>query len=717
MRPSKIRFIIILWLFFLFRWYGHHSGVQAQSDVQTVFITQVQSTAFPEIQVDFRPFDSHNNIVRNLTTADVLVYENETAVSTFQIDTHDRAPIFVIFVIDQGRYFDYGNIGEQVLRQSLTYLTDQNYFRDGYDTVAILTREMSNGNDDTTTWLAPTQSVSEFTNAVNRFQFATTGRTDGLAGVEAGLGLLSQLTTQGEASTAVIYLGSIIDDVNGQGAAALRAQNMAAVAHDQKVKLHVLHVETDEEFADPFITLARDAGGRYVRLDSERDNSLNLAQIYQDLVDQAQTYTVRYRSQSNLSGVRNVVVSPAGVPLNAVTDTAFPYSITVETPTVTLTLPDTAVNRRGARNPDTQTPDYGLDTVTIDVAITWNQNPPRQISSASLVVNNTTQTTIQPEVNNNRFQITWDVTGFQDETKTIPIQVRIQDELGIEAVSPALQVTVDATLPPPLPTPTPVATAVPTPDPCQENRFAPGCPTTNIVTLAVMAILGIAIVSLVILLIINRGRMSQVVQSTGEAIRQQVGNVQRTLVGGQRNKNQKVLARLAIQMARRELEGTEVEIYANTTRLGRNPKLCDIQLMNEEDISTISGQHCTIQYDPKQNTFYLTDDNSANGTRINGQSLRPNEPHILQSGDEIVLGELARRGAKLRFMAAAETAVPTPAFSPPADPQRNTYVGTANETVVDIPDQPPSSASTLRDLTPLPPRPKQDVDDSWLNDL
>lgn len=717
MRPFIIRPLIIA-LVSLFFLCVISSSTQAQNRVETVLITQIQADdTFPVVQVDFRPFDSSNNIIRNLEKSAISVFENSTAISQFEVDNQDRAPIFVVFVIDQGQYFQYQRIGENVLRQSLTFLTDRNYFRDGYDTVAILIREVVDNKDITTTWLGPTQSVSQFTNAVNRLQFTKTGRTDGLAGIETGIGVLSDLSPVGVASTSVIYLGSIIDDVRGQDNAVIRAQALGGTAHDRKIKLHVLHVETKDEFRPPFTALTQNSGGQYLRL-STGDNSLNLTPIYQDLVDQAQVYTLRYRSPSSTSGTRNVVVAPADIPLDAVADTAVSYSITVETPGVNISLPGTAIDRRGDRDPDTQSPIYREDTVDIEVSITWTQNPPRQITSASLVVNNIPKTEIQPEVDsNNRFKIIWDLTDFEDETQTIPIQVRIQDELGMEATSAAVQVTVNATLPPISPTLTPAPPDVAPPDPCLSNRFAPGCPIANLLNLVVTPILSITVIVLVVLLFINRNRVGQVARDARVVVRNQVSNVERTLIGGGRRKNQKTLARLSILVARRELIDTEVDIHSNRTRLGRNPKLCDIQLMNEDDISTVSGLHCTIQYDPQKNIFLITDDNSSNGTFVNGSLLAANEPHTLQDGDEIVMGELARRGAKVRFSVVKAVTVQAQDDSPSSmNPIQTDGEPTSNVTIVDTGNLGSNPELTIHDIQPLPPRPKN-VDDSWLNDL
>jgi pSer/pThr/pTyr-binding forkhead associated (FHA) protein len=58
--------------------------------------------------------------------------------------------------------------------------------------------------------------------------------------------------------------------------------------------------------------------------------------------------------------------------------------------------------------------------------------------------------------------------------------------------------------------------------------------------------------------------------------------------------------------------------------------------------------HAAIDPDPSGD-FNLTDRNSSAGTRLNGRQIQAGVPVTLEDGDEIVLGDLARRGVKLRF--------------------------------------------------------------------
>jgi len=54
--------------------------------------------------------------------------------------------------------------------------------------------------------------------------------------------------------------------------------------------------------------------------------------------------------------------------------------------------------------------------------------------------------------------------------------------------------------------------------------------------------------------------------------------------------------------------------------------------------ASISRRHAQITYDFSQQTYYLTDLNSSNGTTLNGQRLTPERSVQLTSGSTIGLG-------------------------------------------------------------------------------
>jgi pSer/pThr/pTyr-binding forkhead associated (FHA) protein len=141
-------------------------------------------------------------------------------------------------------------------------------------------------------------------------------------------------------------------------------------------------------------------------------------------------------------------------------------------------------------------------------------------------------------------------------------------------------------------------------------------------------------------------------------------------------------------------------------------------LYDEDEVSSVSGQHCTIQYD--RGNFLVTDDNSANGTTVNGELLPPNNPRRLKDGDEIVLGDLFHRGAKLIFearesldkaepMAEGKHTVIDSDFREPILPT----VG--SETILDLEDDP--FGTVTDELPEIDIDAKESKDSDWLDDL
>jgi pSer/pThr/pTyr-binding forkhead associated (FHA) protein len=111
------------------------------------------------------------------------------------------------------------------------------------------------------------------------------------------------------------------------------------------------------------------------------------------------------------------------------------------------------------------------------------------------------------------------------------------------------------------------------------------------------------------------------------------------------------LAKLTVLEGPKGLIGESINIVKPTTVIGRNPQTTDIHFYPEEE-SSVSRVHCTIQKDGP--TFKLTDNGSSAGTRLNGRLLPPNDPVVLAENDEIVLGDLGRRGVKIRFSVVSE---------------------------------------------------------------
>jgi hypothetical protein len=94
-----------------------------------------------------------------------------------------------------------------------------------------------------------------------------------------------------------------------------------------------------------------------------------------------------------------------------------------------------------------------------------------------------------------------------------------------------------------------------------------------------------------------------------------------------------------------------ISLTRKVTSLGRDPQRADVAVRNMElqGENYISSIHCTIFYEETENNYYLIDNNSTNGTLLNGKALVAGIPTLLDDGDVIELSVMRRGGAVLRF--------------------------------------------------------------------
>jgi pSer/pThr/pTyr-binding forkhead associated (FHA) protein len=95
--------------------------------------------------------------------------------------------------------------------------------------------------------------------------------------------------------------------------------------------------------------------------------------------------------------------------------------------------------------------------------------------------------------------------------------------------------------------------------------------------------------------------------------------------------------------------GKRIEIRDRRVMIGRNPRQVNIQLYNVDETSSISRVHCTLEFHEALRCFFITDQASASGTRIDGRAIVSHKGHSLRDGDLIELGLIENRGAALRF--------------------------------------------------------------------
>ncbi len=215
-------------------------------------------------------------------------------------------------------------------------------------------------------------------------------------------------------------------------------------------------------------------------------------------------------------------------------------------------------------------------------------------------------------------RITWDIRSYQKEGQ-VPamLQVQVEDELGLQAVSREVAVAIEYVPP---------------------EDTGLDLPTSVMVYVS----LGVALVAvaLAVYLFINRARVAPALQHAGESI---VDFVER--VTGRRTA---LVARAFLV----PLEGFDkppsrpFEIYG-TTAIGRSRRHADLLFHRGDEDSPISRLHCTIL--DEDDHFAIRDEDSTNGTLVNDERLIALEPIMLHDGDVIDVAPLERGGLRLLF--------------------------------------------------------------------
>ncbi len=594
---------------------------QAQAGT-TFFVTDVDSSAFPVVTFSLRATDLNNKAVGGLNASNVSVYENAEEVSDLQVTPHTDGPIALIFVIDQGHFSNYTSFTLNNTRLAITTLVSGGYFVDGRDTVQILGRQNVN-SDQTVELLPPTSTATDLTTWAANFNFDRgSGATKGLLGIEDAIDQMSQIVPiAGSRTAAVIYFGRYIEDPSPQVAVSA-AQNTATAARRDNISIYTLQTDPNKSRSDALQVLAESSGGQYAALD-RRGFTSAVSSVYNTIAAQRSYYTISYRSRLGSSGEREITINATEKPSAGVTGS---FSINLEPATITISEPVAGSTiRREAQLGEDNTLSSDTNRVKVVANVAWPDGFPRNIESAELYANDKLEGSADIVPGSDQLEFEWDLSDIVDEgLNPVKLQVKVTDELGLETSAEtgvSVQVIIPATATPEGP---PVAT------------MAVG----GVVLFCILGVVALAIVGAVYFFVIRRPA-----PAISEA--PAVAPEPRSTIMGADAYPGLTLATLTVVEGPQGLVGEAFRIYMATTVIGRNPSATDITFYPDEE-SSVSRMHCTIQMG-EDGSFRLTDNASSAGTRLNGRRIQPNEPVVLADGDEIVLGDLARRGVKLQF--------------------------------------------------------------------
>jgi hypothetical protein len=142
---------------------------------------------------------------------------------------------------------------------------------------------------------------------------------------------------------------------------------------------------------------------------------------------------------------------------------------------------------------------------------------------------------------------------------------------------------------------------------------------------------------------VNRARLAPALQHAGESLQDLVDRVT-----GRRTS---LVARaFLVPVEGMDRPGSKAyEIYG-TTAIGRSRRHADLLFHVGEEDSPISRLHCTVL--DEDDHFAVRDEDSANGTFVNGEKLEPLQPRPLRDGDMLDVAPLERGGIRFLFQLA-----------------------------------------------------------------
>lgn len=602
----------------------------AQAAIETVDITTVDYSAFPDIALQVRVLDGLGSLV-NLGDGDLMVTENGQPVT---IRRRDRvtAGIQVAIVIDGGAGIDARGLDGptdstrlQIMQAAATDFVDGMGDQDAAEVVVIspngisvpqpltsdkdLLRKVIDGLELETIYA---QTVDDKGNVINHLQFS-----HGLTGVDQALTDLK--STDGVRARAVLLFSSGIQ----RGFADY--DKIEQMAREIRSPIHVVGVGRSDWGG----TLARLADNTHGRA-TFYDNRTSLDAVYAELDTQRDQYLLTFRTRESSQGERIVEVRANSGTSSERTDT---FRFTVQPVPVapevhSILVNDGAPVRRQAATSGTDPAGILPTEVEVTAELFWPDGYPRQVALAELLVDGQPHGAAQTNPGSD-LSFTWDVRSFTAEgDSTARIQIRVQDELGFAATSEPIAASVEVVLAPP----------------CQGLsgwRLWLCSGRDWLVAVPGMLALALAVPALIIAVVVfqNRGKIGSAIESAKKTVTD--------LLPGARGKPAKAYLHLldgATESGRRQLK-----LYGTTPigRDSRNVGKDGLLLHQGKAYSPISTLQCNI-VEEEAGQFSIRDEGSTNGTFVNRERVMA-DPRPLHEGDIIELAEVERGGVRFRF--------------------------------------------------------------------
>lgn len=638
--------------------------VAAQGPVERVVITAVDSTNFPAITLRFRALDAAGRHAPGIQRNQVGIQDGETA-ATAESLLEENAPLAVHFVIETGVSLDQAGWGAAL---AAVRAFSEGGWMDGEATQVAVSYVRGRA-------LVPLIAPTSDAGAIANLDSPNPSESQLAVAMPALTGLLEEMARQSPGQAQVIvFITRQLESNIGHDALVARSRETGIPIYTALLRSVVRPnvpgssggTPTPPPLDELIEGLAADTGGVFTLM---AEDPARLVDAYGDLAARGRQYAVVYRVGDDAPGTRNVTLSLPGAAGAVSASTS--YDIAIEPPRVVIRTPENGtIIIRQVQEADGDPAQAEPTTQDVIATVHFGLNPERRVHRATLLVDDAEADHIELPPRGDSEELTinlsWDMRNVAVLGETShTLVVEVEDELGLtDSASAEVTVRIADVPRQPVVTESGESGSSDTDDPTVDNDppyevedcYLEGTlcsrielPIRNNPVAAISLLVALLALLLAALMWINRGKAP--VQRMTETVRRGFDRITN------RYRRSEVRAYLELLAGDGDV-GHRYEIYGDTP-IGRSRQNAELLFQTEAENSPISRLHCTIT--DEEDHFMIRDEDSANGTYLNGERLTPIVPHRLKDGDILELARVERGGVRLRFVAAtAEDTVPPP---------------------------------------------------------
>jgi hypothetical protein len=589
--------------------------VWAQDGIGSLIITTIDSSNFPSIQLQVLARDASGNVLQELGRDSLTIQENGNSQSILSVEPVD-AGFRLVIVLDPGdgsmnTGVTLTDLHRTALEDIRIFAIERPWMLSGVDEVTFMVQEGESTNivvKNTSNPDVLLHDVESYIPPVGAAKLSPEQGDFTRAALFAALKelRLSRSGSQDRAEAIILYTPGMRADL----------VDVAEEAISLDIPIHIVLARPNMPtyWSEPLKPLAEVTGGTFIATQEQSDPEV----IFEILSHQRIQHLITYETTLGTSGNREVILGATGGS-TATTE----YTIDLLAPNIKIVSPTEETITRKAL-PDDDNPVLAEPTfITVTAEVEWVDDIPRPVSQARLLVDGIS--VAEGQMTDDRIQISWDLRSYGSEVTTlIPLQVEIVDAFGFQVRSSPHTIAIRFT---------------PSEEDAESlNKESPVI--RNDILLYALGGFALLSVGLSLFLIFSRPRFAPMLQEARVGLADFVERVtgKRTAMV--------VRAYLVPEEGFKKKPTKSYELFG-TTAIGRSKRHADLLLHVGEEDSPISRLHCTIL--DEDDHFTIRDEDSSNGTYVNGKKLTPLEAIELKDGDIIEFAPLERGGLSFKF--------------------------------------------------------------------